>query len=223
MTAFVWRIVEGSAPPSRPTTPVTAGAYYAGRAVERYAGIGITLALATAYVGVAATSPVSVGLWRDDGIYVVTGAALAAGDGYRHEELASRPLQTKYPILYPALLSAVVRATADFPANHAWLLLPTALAAAALVTLSMRYCRVVFGLPARAVWPLGALVAASPALVAFVRYPMSELVYGALAVGALLCLDERREAAADSRRVRGAGSCSAACWWAWRCSPAPSV
>jgi hypothetical protein len=170
--------------------------------VERYAGIGIALALATAYVGVAATSPVSVGLWRDDGIYVVTGAALAEGRGYRHEELASRPFQTKYPILYPALLSAVVRATADFPANHAWLLFPTALAAAALVMLSMRYCRVVFELPARAAWPLGALVAASPALVAFVRYPMSELVYGALAVGALLCLDERREAAAESRRAR---------------------
>jgi hypothetical protein len=170
--------------------------------VERYAGFGIALALALAYAGVAATSPVSTGIWRDDGIYVATATALAGGSGYRHEELASRPLQTKYPILYPALLATVVRATPGFPANHAWLLFPTALAAAALVTLSMGYCRAVFGLSARAVWPLGALVAASPALVAFVRYPMSELLYGALAVGALVCLDHRREAAVDAKTAR---------------------
>ncbi len=164
---------------------------------------GIGLSLALAYTALAAASPLAVGIWQDDAIYVVTGRALAAGEGYRHEELASRPLQTKYPILYPAVLALSFRASPDFPGNRALWMAPTALSAAALVVLSMLYCRAAFRFGRREILVLSGFAAAAPALVAFVRYPMSDLVYGALAVAALVCLDVRRESAPSRASALG--------------------
>ena len=66
-----------------------------------------TLSLALVYWAVAAGSPRALGLWQDDAIYVGTAKSLAEGTGYRHIELASEPLQTKYPFLYPAILALV--------------------------------------------------------------------------------------------------------------------
>jgi hypothetical protein len=56
---------------------------------------------------------------------------------------------------------------------------------------------------AGAAWTLAALAAASPAIVAFVRYTMSDLLYGLLAIAALLCLDGRSAAARTRRAARG--------------------
>jgi hypothetical protein len=168
---------------------------------EIRAWLAIGLALTLAYTVLAAASPLAVGIWQDDAIYVVTGRALAAGEGYRHEELASRPLQTKYPILYPALLALAFRVSPEFPGNRAMWMAPTAVSAAALVLLSVFYCRAAFRFRRRELWILTGFAAAAPAAVAFVRYPMSDLVYGALAVGALVCLDVRR----GSARSRASG------------------
>ncbi len=96
-------------------------------------------ALAAAYWTIAVTSPHAVGIWQDDGIYVCTARSLAAGSGYRHIELASEPLQTKYPVLYPAVLALAFGLEPDDPRNLPLLLLPTALAAAGLVALSALY------------------------------------------------------------------------------------
>ena len=160
-------------------------------------------ALAAVYWSVALTSPHAVGIWQDDGIYVCTARSLAAGSGYRHIELASEPLQTKYPVLYPAVLALAFGLEPDYPRNLPLLLLPTALAAAGLVALSALYCREVFRVRARVAWTLAVLTAASPVLVAFARYPMSDLLYGVLAVAALWCLDARAAAARSPGAGRG--------------------
>lgn len=47
----------------------------------------------------------AVGYMHDDGIYLVTAKSLAQGHGYRIESLPGEIFQTKYPILYPALLT----------------------------------------------------------------------------------------------------------------------
>ena len=57
-----------------------------------------------------------VGLCHDDGIYVILGKALSEGEGYRLVNLPSSPYQTKYPVVYPFLISCVWP-TADFPDN----------------------------------------------------------------------------------------------------------
>src|SRR5918993_349835 len=49
----------------------------------------------------------SVGYYHDDAIYVVTAKALAEGRGYRHLHLPEEPVQTKYPVVLPALLALV--------------------------------------------------------------------------------------------------------------------
>jgi len=144
--------------------------------------------LALVYFGIAVTAPRVVGLWQDDAIYVATAKSLAQGTGYRHVELPEAPYQTKYPLLYPALLAPAFWIAA-YPRNLPLLLAPTALAGAMLVGLSILYWRRVWGAPrAYALW-VGTLAAASPVLVEFVRYTMSDLVYGAFAVATLYCVD----------------------------------
>lgn len=151
--------------------------------------IGSTVVLFVVYMAVGLRQPAPVGLWQDDGIYVATAEALARGDGYRHIELPDQPLQTKYPILYPAMLAAVMRACGAGPTDYAILLTPTALGAALLVVLSVRYwCTRTQ--PDRAVLIAGAVLAGlSPVIWSHVRFCMSDLVYGAISLAALLLLD----------------------------------
>jgi len=54
--------------------------------------------------GIYLLSP-AVGYMHDDGLYLITSRALAAGRGYIIESLPSELPQTKYPILYPAILA----------------------------------------------------------------------------------------------------------------------
>src|SRR5580765_4929334 len=49
----------------------------------------------------------AVGMFHDDGVYLVTAKSLATGHGYRIVSLPGEIAQTKYPILFPALLAAV--------------------------------------------------------------------------------------------------------------------
>jgi hypothetical protein len=57
------------------------------------------------------------GLTGDDGIYMSSAKALAEGKGYVMPNLPGSPPATKYPILYPWILSFVWRASPLFPAN----------------------------------------------------------------------------------------------------------
>jgi hypothetical protein len=71
-----------------------------------------------------------LGFYHDDSIFWVSAKGLASGDGYRILSLPNQPYQTKYPPLYPALLSLVWRLNPNFPDNLplamflAWLPLP---------------------------------------------------------------------------------------------------
>ena len=70
------------------------------------------------------------GFYHDDSIYWVSAKSLADGNSYRIESLPGQPYQTKYPPLYPALLSLIWRLAPEFPSNLrlatlvAWLLFP---------------------------------------------------------------------------------------------------
>lgn len=59
--------------------------------------------------------PGVTGIYHDDGIYVCTAKALAQGQGYRLINLPDSPLQTKYPIIYPALLAVLWKIWPVFP------------------------------------------------------------------------------------------------------------
>ena len=128
-----------------------------------------TLVLAAVYWGVAVSGPLAVGAWQDDAIYVTTATSLAEGRGYRHAEIPGEPLQAKYPVLYPALLSVLIWIAPDYPSNVPLLLVPTAIAASALVVLAALYWRRCFA-PDPIHWRVACVLSAlSPAIVSMVR------------------------------------------------------
>lgn len=57
------------------------------------------------------------GLYHDDGLYLVTSRAIAEDSGYRIISLPGCPLQTKYPVFYPFVLSLLWRLQPHFPDN----------------------------------------------------------------------------------------------------------
>lgn len=71
-----------------------------------------------------------LGIFHDDAVYWSNAKALAQGDGYHIMSLPGTPFQTKYPPLYPALLSLIWRLNPDFPSNlplamlMTWLFVP---------------------------------------------------------------------------------------------------
>src|SRR4051794_35516089 len=92
-------------------------------------------ALLTFAVALALLIPSASLVWRfgdvptfgdlhDDSVYFASAKSLAGGGGYRIESLPGEPAQTKYPPLYPLLLSTAWRIDPNFPANlpiAAWL------------------------------------------------------------------------------------------------------
>src|ERR1035437_6417164 len=80
-----------------------------------------------------AWSAPGVGLTHDDGIYLATAKALATGKGYTIISLPHEIRQTKYPVLFPLLLSLVWRVDPSFPRNIGFLKLIPLLATAAWI------------------------------------------------------------------------------------------
>jgi hypothetical protein len=94
----------------------------------------ILLSLAPSiYVGILSRGMPQLGRFQDDGLYWVTAKSLATGSGYRILSLPGQPHQTKYPPLYPLLLSLVWKVQPQFPENIAlatgltWIFLPVLL------------------------------------------------------------------------------------------------
>jgi hypothetical protein len=58
-----------------------------------------------------------VGVFQDDGIYVVLGKALASGEGYRYLNLPGAPYATHYPPGYPLFLALLWKVAPEFPQN----------------------------------------------------------------------------------------------------------
>src|SRR5579884_2052272 len=82
-----------------------------------------------------------LGIWHDDAVYWISAKSLATKGQYRLLNLAGTPAQTKYPPLYPLLLSMVWRLNPRFPDNTPllmalqWAMLPV------LVALLWVWCR----------------------------------------------------------------------------------
>jgi len=126
-----------------------------------------------------------LGIYHDDSIYWVAAKSLASGSGYRIESLPDQPYQTKYPPLYPALLSLVWRLNPAFPDNLKlamllnWLMLP-------LMLLAARVFYKDYGFDRRLAWAFCALVALNPIVVNLSVMLMTEVMFGALVLAAMI-------------------------------------
>jgi hypothetical protein len=142
------------------------------------------------------------GVYHDDAIYVSTAKALAQGDGYRLINLPGAPIQTKYPVLYPALLSLVWRLWPHFPENLLAMQGLSLMAGAAAVGLGYLYL-VRFGYFSwRIAAASGLLCATAPFMLYISTQTLSEAPFALLvllALWALECEVRRR----SSSRLQG--------------------
>ncbi len=154
-------------------------------------------------------TPDPIGVFWDDGVYLLSAKALAAGDGYRYTYLPGAPPAIHYPPLFPLLLAAVLKVTPSFPDNVAVLkmLNPLLLSAGIFgaVRLGARACAVPEGAAALAV---GICALTAPVLV-LTNVLLSEALFFAVLVGAL-SLTERVVADGGVRRAAFAGLAIAA-------------
>jgi hypothetical protein len=163
-------------------------------------------AIVAAYV-VAWRAP-AVGFFHDDGLYAVTAKALAEGQGYRIASLPTPIPQTKYPVLFPALLSVVWRAFPTFPANVPWLRLVPLAAVILWLTLSVTWLRQRGATATQA--RLIAAAAASTSWAIFLSSSLlSESLFAALVVAALILAHRVEQSGPASWKLAAATGCCA--------------
>ncbi len=143
------------------------------------------MVLAAAYL-VALRAP-AVGTFHDDGVYAVTARALAEGRGYRIISLPDAPPQTKYPILFPWLLSLVWRVAPPFPENLPWLRAVPLVSTVAWLWLSWKLVQRCGGSQGTAT-AIVVLTAVSPWTLFLGTALLSETLFAALLTGSLLVL-----------------------------------
>lgn len=68
-------------------------------------------------IALAAITPVPVGMFWDDGVYLIGAKSLATGMGYRFLHLPGAPAAVHFPPAWPALLAVIWKLTPAFPAN----------------------------------------------------------------------------------------------------------
>jgi hypothetical protein len=145
---------------------------------------------ATAVLYFVSFDPSSVVLHHDDGLYITTAKAMATGQGYRIVSLPYEPAATKYPPLYPLLLSLVWRVNQDFPSNIGGFVSISAIASLVFIAVTWIYL-VKFGYcSARQALLITALVALNWRTAIVATRVLSETTYAALSVIGL-CMAER--------------------------------
>jgi len=156
-------------------------------------------------------TPSAAFLWRhrdlpgfgdlhDDSLYYVSAKSLADGGGYRVESLPGEPSQTKYPPLYPLLLSIAWRIAPEFPHNIpiaawiSWLAFP-------IIMLQLLWVFPRLGITGWRAWLLLALVALNPYMLVFSSTLVSELAFTALLLAAMLLTERETRATAIAAGV----------------------
>ena len=145
----------------------------------------------------------SLGVYHDDGIYLVTGKAIADGKAYRLESLPDEGWQTKYPPVFPLALAAVWKLAPRFPANLPGFLIVAWLAVPALLVVFLRTLgRLGFSTAEQVVACLGVLV--YPDVLPFSVSLMADLWF-TCAVLLVLLLAERAGEEGNWRLAAAAG------------------
>ena len=169
-----------------------------GRTALRTAVAALALTLAAAYF--AALRGPSVGMFHDDGIYAVTARALAEDRGYLILSLPDSPPQTKYPILFPWLLSLVWRIAPAFPDSLPWLRAVPFLSMVAWLGLSWRLIQQCGASRATATVVI-LLTVVSPWALFLGTSLLSETLFAALLAGMLLTLTASTTSSRVSQRL----------------------
>ncbi len=129
----------------------------------------------------------ATGIYHDDSIYLITARTLAEGRGYSIESIPAPIAQTKYPVLFPALLAIVWKLAPAFPANLIYFKLVPLLAALLWFRLSYLLLKQESGNRFFAISAV-ALAASSPQVIFLSTAVLSETLFAALATASLILL-----------------------------------
>jgi hypothetical protein len=122
---------------------------------------------------------------HDDGLLFSSARSLAGGEGYRIPSLPENPYQTKYPPLYPALLSLIWKVNGDFPRN----LILAGAVSWAMFAVCIGLCWGMYrrdGLSEKRAWLMAGLLAVNPYMILFGCRLFSEIPFTCLLVATLL-------------------------------------
>ncbi len=149
------------------------------------------------------------GLTQDDSIYFSSAKAIAEGKGYVLPNLPGTPPATKYPILYPWILSWVWRWNPAFPANLAAALRITLVFGIAYISLAFLFVRRLRGIGNTEALLLTAFCVLDPTVRLYSSSVLSDIPFSALALGAMLVADRamRREAGTSAPLLCGVLTC----------------
>jgi hypothetical protein len=125
------------------------------------------------------------GLWHDDTIYFSSAKAIAQGHGYILPSVPGNPPATKYPILYPWLLSWVWRISPEFPGNISLAILLNLLFGAAATFLVYGYLRTTFDLKAGESLLITSFFILHPFTILYSSAIVSEIPFAAFSIATL--------------------------------------
>ena len=141
------------------------------------------------------------GLTQDDTIYFSSAQAMASGHGYILPSIPGKPAATKYPVLYPWVLSLVWRWNPSFPSNLADAVGVTAIFGACFLTLVFMFLRGLKGISDSEALFLTAFCALHPLVILYGGSVLSDMPFAALAFASMLIADDAMRPDASSRRA----------------------
>jgi hypothetical protein len=127
-----------------------------------------------------------IGVFHDDGIYLLTAQALAEGQGFTYASLPGSPPAIHYPPLWPLTLAGLVLVTPPFPDNVLWLKLLNPLLLGGVAAGAVVFARAELGLSNRAAFGAAILAVVAVPVLLLSSFLLSEPLFLALLMPALL-------------------------------------
>src|SRR2546426_2311481 len=153
--------------------------------------VAVLLALALCDVNLWGINKDIVGFFHDDSIYTVVAKSLSEGTGYHIISLPSSPPETKYPFVYPYILSWIWSLNPSFPENIFLLkAVNVGFLFAALLFSFAFYCQNIGERRIDALLYVS-LVGGNPFVFSLTDYPLSDTLFFTLSLLALLFCSHR--------------------------------
>ena len=166
--------------------------------------IGLFLILAVYLVSVFRFNPLDLfGKTHDDSLYFSSAKAIANHQGYILPSVPGGPAATKYPILYPWILSWIWRWNPSFPSNLSAATALTAAFGVIFLTSTFFFLRRLKGIGDAAALLLTLLIALHPVILFLSASVLSDIPFAALALAAMLAGDRTMRPNAGDARTAG--------------------
>ena len=150
---------------------------------------------------IASITPDPIGVFWDDGVYLLSAKAIAAGDGYRLSYLPGLPPAIHYPPLFPLLLAALLKVTPAFPANVAVLKLVNPICLAIGVFGAAAFASRFTAAPRGAAAVSVAICAVIAPVLVLTNVLLSESLFFAMLIGALWLVEDTAERGGARRAI----------------------